>query len=70
MMADETPECFPCRGWDVFDLGGGVLEIQRCDTCEQYPDDDVAEQVALAYLRDLLKVEPEAPTNLPASEAS
>ena len=61
----------PCRGWDVFDAGGGGpvtppgLTIQMCDgngdpgceKCPQFPDDETARQVALSYFHDLLEVE-------------
>jgi hypothetical protein len=53
--------CDPsCPGWAVFEVeapsGWGMeprLEIQRCDTCDRYPDDEGARQSALRYLRDI-----------------
>ena len=47
-----TAKPCPCPGWDVFDTERG-LQIQACDDCGIYESDSQAEQVALAYLRDL-----------------
>lgn len=39
-----------CPGWAVFECGG-ALEIERCDTCKVFDDDDEAEQAALMWLQ-------------------
>jgi hypothetical protein len=52
-MNTPTNPC-PCPGWAVFETSaeGAPLVIQRCDDCGIYTDDE-AQQVALAYLRDV-----------------
>jgi hypothetical protein len=40
-----------CAGWDIFNADpetGYLGEIQRCDTCDQIPDDDTAAELARA----------------------
>lgn len=44
------PRCSPeCEGWDWFDTPFG-REIERCDDCDRFADDDEA----LAYVKDLM----------------
>jgi hypothetical protein len=39
----------PCLGWDIFDTGT-AYEIQACDECKQYPDDDTAALAARKWI--------------------
>jgi len=45
-----SPDC-DCGGWDIFNAdpeAGYLGEIQRCDTCDQLPDDETAAELARA----------------------
>jgi len=39
---EDEPECGDCRGWAHFNIGESTEGIQRCDTCEQFEDDEAA----------------------------
>lgn len=49
------PKCTECagKGWNVFDIDSTMLlQIQRCDACEKFPNDKDAQQFVM---RQILK---------------
>ena len=44
--------CSPdCLGWDVFDCDDRPAEIQRCDDCDRFEDDEEATEAAMDWVR-------------------
>jgi len=46
-----------CRGWDLFDREGSELpghDIEACDACSLFSDDDAALDAAIAWIHERL----------------
>jgi len=44
------------RGWLVVDVDNtGTLRVEKCDACDKYENDRVAEQAALEVLAELIR---------------
>ena len=48
--SSRTPCCPKCPGWCVIDTGHGTTELQRCDDCALYANDDEAAVAAMTAL--------------------
>jgi hypothetical protein len=58
MAKQRVPKCKVCKGRGfliIFNTDSRKLEIQRCDNCQIFENDEIAEQEALKFFDKLLQ---------------